>query len=238
MYNITICDDDGKILHELKQMIEADYVDLCVSCIQQLPHYIESLLNGRTALPDILIMDIKWENDELNGIERAVMLQNRFPKLKIIFLTGYIEYATDIFMARPGYFLTKPIQRGKLREAIDRMIEELSKESEQQLVIHSAGEVKVLNPADILYVESNKHEIKISCTDKDVRMWMKLDEILQQLPPSFIRIHQSFAVNAVYIQKFSVDGVQLMNGRILPTSRSRYTKAKEKFFDYLEGKLT
>ena len=63
-----------------------------------------------------------------------------------------------------------------------------------------------------------------------------MDEILSEFPTYFIRIHQSYAVNPNWIKKFAPSGILLINDVFLPVSRSRYTKAKEQFLDFLEGK--
>lgn len=236
MYKITICDDQQEALQELKQIILQEYDNVEVYCVQNLTYYGYALENKQEEIPDILILDIKWKEDDMTGIDWAVKLQKCFPALKIIFLTGYIDYATDIFMARPSYFLTKPVQKEKLREAIDRVMQDLEKETENPLVLQVSGELQVINPSDVLFIESKKHELIIYDMDKENRVWMKLDEILNRLPDSFIRIHQSFAVNASYIKKFSPDGVVLFNDLNLPVSRSRYSKAKNRFLDYLENK--
>lgn len=236
MYNITICDDQQDALEELEHLILQEYNDVEVRCVNDLMRYGQDLESKQEELPDILILDIKWEEDDMTGIDWAVKLQKCFPALKIIFLTGYIDYATDIFTARPSYFLTKPIQKEKLCEAIDRVMQDLEKENENPLVLQVSGELQVINPSDVLFIESKKHELIIYDMDKENRVWMKLDEMLVRLPDSFIRIHQSFAVNASYIKKFSPDGVVLLNDLNLPVSRSRYSKAKNRFLDYLENK--
>lgn len=236
MYKITVCDDQLSSLLEIKRMILQEYKNVEVNCVNDLIYYEEELRSKQESLPDILILDIKWEEDDMTGIDWAVKLQKRFPALKIIFLTGYIDYATDIFTARPSYFLTKPIQKEKLCEAIDRVMQDLEKENENPLVLQVSGELQVINPSDVLFIESKKHELIIYDIDKENRVWMKLDEMLVRLPDSFIRIHQSFAVNASYIKKFSPDGVVLLNDLNLPVSRSRYSKAKNRFLDYLENK--
>ena len=98
MYRITICDDQGDVLDELQQLIMQEFPDMELHCVQDLKEYAKALINQKELLPDIMIMDIQWEQDTSTGIDWAVELQKSFPKLKIIFLTGYIEYAADIFI--------------------------------------------------------------------------------------------------------------------------------------------
>ena len=190
-------------------------------------------------MPDIVIMDIRWgENDDqnLDGIKMSVKLQTLYPKLKIVFLTGFIQYATDIFDARPSAFLVKPINEAKLYETIDKLVNEIRAEKSEALSLQCSGGVVNVRVCDIIYMESNKHELILYLNEGKQHVWMKLEDMMPQLPDFFLRIHQSFAVNANYIQKFGAMKVILVNGKELSISRSRYKNAKEGFFDYLEGK--
>lgn len=236
MYRIAVCDDNTDVLKELEQMLYQEYNKdiICVICIQDLTAYLKLLEDGNETMPDIVIMDICWDEKEKSGIECTIRLQKLFPKLKVIFLSGYLEYVSDIFMAKPSYFLLKPIQKEKLKEAIDISIAEIDEERSQQLVIRYSGDVVILNPTDIIYIESNKHEITIFGMEEERRLWMKMSDLLSRLPNSFIRIHQSYSVNAAFVKKISTEGVELFNDKILPISRRRYTKARNQFFDYLE----
>lgn len=237
MYRIAVCDDNMDVLKELEQMLYQEYNKdiIYVTCIQNLTAYLEALENGDEIIPDIIIMDICWDEKDKSGIECTVRLQKQFPKLKVIFLSGYLEYVSDIFLAKPSYFLLKPVQREKLKEAVDMLIDEVKDEKNQQLVLRYSGDVMLLNPSEIIYIESDRHEVTIYMTEEERRLWMKMDDLLSRLPDSFIRVHQSYSVNAAFVKKISTEGVVLFNDKVLPVSRRRYTKARNSFFDYLEN---
>ena len=237
--HIVVCDDDLQICKEIVATIQKKYPKHSVREIDDLRAYYLKLKQGQESVPDIVIMDIRWDDaDETNaeGIRMSVRLQKLYPRLKIIFLTGFIHYATEIFEARPSAFLVKPVQEKKLYKTLDKVIDEIHREQLEVLSIPSAGGVINVKICDIIYLESNKHELILHLNKEKQHVWMKLDEMLVQLPDYFLRIHQSFAVNANYIQKFGAMNVVLMDGTELSISRSRYKKAKEGFFDYLEGK--
>lgn len=237
--HIVICDDDLQICKEIKTTIHKKYPKYLLSEIDDIGAYYLKLKQGNEEVPDIVIMDIRWDDaDETNaeGIRMSVKLQKLYPRLKIIFLTGFIHYATEIFDARPSAFLVKPVHEKKLYKTLDKVIDEIHRERRGVLSIPSAGGVINVNVCDIVYLESNRHELILHMNKEKQHVWMKLDEMLMQLPDYFLRIHQSFAVNANYIQKFGAMNVVLMGGTELSISRSRYKKAKEGFLDYLEGK--
>lgn len=237
--HIVVCDDDLNICREIKDTIQKKYAGFTIEEKDDIKEYYQQLAEKNEKMPDIVIMDIRWdEKDEENadGITMSVKLQILYPKLKIVFLTGFIQYATDIFNARPSAFLVKPINEAKLYETLDKLANEIRAEKSDVLSLQCAGGVVNVNLSDIIYLESNKHELVLHFNKGNEHVWMKMDEMMSQLPDYFLRIHQSFAVNANYIQKFGAMNVVLMDGKELSISRSRYKKAKEGFFDYLERK--
>lgn len=235
MYRLAICDDEQHVCEELREMILGEYQNrIEIECVNSIESYLSELAEGIRKVPDIAIMDIQWDKAEQNGIDVTIQLQQAYPGIKIIFLTGYMEYATDIFMAKPSYFLVKPIQVEKLKSALEKTMQEIDAEKDTRIVLHISGDVLNLIPADILYVESNKHELLIHCVDGQKHVWMKMDDFLKQTDGIFIRIHQSFAINPRYVKRFSMKDVLMADGRSVAVSRKRFKDAKEQFLDYLE----
>ena len=182
MYRLAICDDEQHVCEKLKEMILHEYQNVFeIECSNSIEQYLSELEEGIKKVPDIVIMDIKWDGAKQNGIDVTIRLQQTYPRIKIIFLTGYIEYAVDIFMAKPSYFLVKPIQVGKLKSALEKTMQEIDSEKDKRIVLHISGEVVNLIPSDIIYVESNKHELLIYCIDGQKRVWMKMDDFLDYL---------------------------------------------------------
>ncbi len=236
--HILVCDDDLQVCREIKETVQEKYSRITIDITDDINDYYEKLKTKKTQIPDIVIMDIRWDEDDdgnSDGIRMSVKLQTLCPRIKIIFLTGFMHYATDIFEARPSAFLVKPVNKIKLYETIDKLMEEIRTEKSDVLSLQCAGGIVNVRVSDIIYLESNKHELILYMNDGEQHVWMKLEEMMSRLPDGFLRIHQSFAVNANYIQKFGAMNVILRNGKELSVSRSRYKKAKEGFLDHLEN---
>ena len=56
---------------------------------------------------DIVFLDIEMPG--INGLEAADLLQSKYPRLNIIFVTGHPEYAYSAHGVHPSGFLSKPI---------------------------------------------------------------------------------------------------------------------------------
>lgn len=139
-------------------------------------------------------------------------------------------------MARPSHFLVKPIRTDKLREALDRVIEEISADRRTQIALCTSEEVVKINPSYVFYIESEKHNLYFHGVNGKKKFRMKMDDCLEIFPDSFIRIHQSYSVNGAYLQSIKGDTAILSDGSNLPVSRKRYKTARQQFLKYLEGK--
>ncbi len=74
--------------------------------------------------------------------------------------------------------------------------------------------------SDILYLEMDKHCVKVHTKDSTVKSWGTLEQEMERLRPyGFTRIHKSYVVNMRYIRKSTSLCVELTGGIILPIGR-------------------
>lgn len=232
MYRIGICDDDEKISEWLGRKIAERYsVEIDRFTVDELKEEIEA----DRALPDILFLDILLGNQ--NGIALAKSIQKRDSHLQIVFITGYVDYISDVFEAQPIYLLLKPIREDKLYSAMEKALEGLEAARQQVLELRLHEKLLRIPFRDIIYVESDGRYLYIHQTAQTERVTMKLSEMLRSLPSSFLRCHQSYVINMDQVKKFSGKTVELQNGDILPVSRSRYQKVKETVLHYYAGRM-
>ena len=67
----------------------------------------------------IIFLDIEMAG--LNGIEAADLLQKKYPKLNVIFVTGHPEYSLSAHEVFPSGFLTKPVDENDIRRALSHL---------------------------------------------------------------------------------------------------------------------
>lgn len=232
MFEIFVCDDDINITEFLKFFIMKhfgdDYRVVTMNRCQELIGMIE--MNER--VPDILIMDINLKDG--NGIETVKHLQELHPKLKVIYLTGIINYATAIFETNPAYFLVKPINENNLSDAITKVSKEIEFEKSDSIVIKTNGSEIILYRKEIMYVESQGRKLVLYMADgKKNEIYEKMDIIQEQLGAAFIRSHKSFLINMKYITERTNKEFYLSDGKVLPISKPNLKDAKIKFISYL-----
>lgn len=66
---------------------------------------------------DIIFLDI--EMPQINGLEAARRLKVRFPQVKVVFVTGYPEYALDAWQTQASDFLVKPVNEQDVRRVLE-----------------------------------------------------------------------------------------------------------------------
>lgn len=236
MINIAICDDDCETVKLLESLLKERYRETVrihtFTTAFSLLTYLQDEAKGEV---DLLLADIEISKD--NGIQVAGRLQTQYPHLKVIFITGYIDYARYIFKADPADFIVKPIDEKRLYEAVDKVLSKMEAESEKMLKINSKGEFIKLRTDDILYIEMIQKIAYIHSVEKETATRKKLGELLEELPHNFVRCHQSYIVNMDKITYFSSEHAELSGGQYIPISRNRYRATREVFMKYLGDEM-
>lgn len=115
-----LIDDEKPALVHLERLIRADGrlepVALCTSAREG----IEWLNKGQV---DAVFLDIGMP--EMNGLEAAEHIQQRYPGIAIVFVTAYSDYAVEAFDLQAIDYLLKPIGPARLQKAIARIVPEL-----------------------------------------------------------------------------------------------------------------
>jgi len=100
------------------------------------------------------------------------------------------------------------------------------REGDGRLFIRCDGEIHVMAPEDILWIESDGDYVRLHSTDKPRFVRMSLHRMLEKLDPAhFVRIHRSTIVNLRHMKKASPAlygeyTVELTNGTKLKVSRT------------------
>lgn len=234
MLRIALCDDQPEVMDELYAVIHA-YIPTAVITkhisLFSLSKYVTEVQKGNV---DIIFLDISFQ--EGNGILEAARLQKLFLNIRIVFITGYVQYAQDIFEVNPTYFLVKPLQKKSILQALEKAVGEVETSRKSCIIINVKGNIHRIMIRDIYYVESERRKIFIHGNGDSIESYyMKLDDFISKAPGVFLRCHQSFAVNMDKICYFSSKHVILFNGKKLLVSQRKYREAKEQFFEYIQG---
>lgn len=158
---------------------------------------------------DACILDI--EMGGVNGLQIANILRDK----AVIFVTAYKEYAVEAFELNAVDYICKPIQRDRLKQAIDRAIERLEKNKQQKRFVQLNSEKgKVLLYFDkINYIavsDSDSRDKIVYQTDGKSTLLKNITfHELQKILPAdqFCRINKREMIAFRIIQYFSNDQI-------------------------------
>jgi len=197
--------------------------------------------------PDLVFLDIQMP--ACSGLEVAASLPS--PRPKIIFCTAYDQYTVDAFELHALDYLLKPVNRARLREAIERVRALSPAESEStvekvnqavrttpaRFLAKRGSKFRVICQPEILYFASEDGLTKLHAQDQQYWMEPTLSDLEKRLDASaFCRISRAAIVNldAVHEVVPLIGGhgeVLLKNGARLEVSRRRLKELMQK----LEG---
>lgn len=86
---------------------------------------------------DIAFLDIQMIG--INGMELAGILREKFPKINIIFTTGYDNYAVDAFKINASSYLMKPITKDAVEKALKDLRYNIEDENSQKIRFQCFG---------------------------------------------------------------------------------------------------
>ena len=82
---------------------------------------------------DIALLDIQMNG--VNGLDFAVLLKHYVPDIRIVFTTGYSQYASDAFAIHADGYIIKPVTREKLEKELNRLTAEPAKKQHAHAAI-------------------------------------------------------------------------------------------------------
>lgn len=111
----AICvDDEELILSRTVSLVKKTEI---FDSVESFTDALEALEYLDAFKADLALLDI--DMPEMGGLELATNIKNKCPGIKIIFLTGYSEYAIDAYAMHATGYLLKPVSYEKLLSEIE-----------------------------------------------------------------------------------------------------------------------
>ena len=159
MIAITV-DDERPMLEQLSQAVKASPDVFSVS---EFTACTEALEWAKKTPVDIAFLDISMRG--MGGMALSEKLLKLRPQCKIIFCTGYSEYAVDAFQMHVSGYLMKPITAEAVQREIDYIKGE--KKLEKKLVIQCFGNFEVFsNGKPLTFRRSKARELLAFLIDR------------------------------------------------------------------------
>ena len=180
--------------------------------------------------PCLIILDINLKSD-LNGTWVGKNILKHDLNTKIIYLTAHDDSETikEIELTNASLFVTKPFKESMLMTNINMVMQQ--NKCSKSIEIFDSRTLHVINPHKVLYIQSEGNYLNIFfCDLPQLIIRKKLVDLIDYLPDSiFLRIHQSFVINTLWVEHADVYNITIKGNKI-PISRS-YKPIVKKYFN-------
>ncbi|BCN31614.1 LytR/AlgR family response regulator transcription factor [Anaeromicropila herbilytica] len=228
---IGICDDRAEDIKNLTETLYGYDASIEIISYQNGDFLLEDCKEQKV-LFDIIFLDIYMPRG--SGIELASKIRDFMADVKIVFVSSSNEHYSDAYDVFAFNYILKPLNKQKLYDVLEHALLLINKERHLQIQFSYKGVNYRVNCKDILYIESRDKKILIhTVSGIELQCYSKLDEIMKQLPKdSFIRCHQSYAVNLAYTKEMN-ENYFCINDIDINISRKYRKESKDKYFEYL-----
>lgn len=199
--------------------------------------------------PQLVFLDIQMPR--ANGFN----LLKKFDSVpfEVIFVTSYDQYAINAIKFNALDYILKPLEIESLQESIKKAVTKIAQnesnslqivnllyslenESNKRIAVHVSDKVKILNIADVIYIEGDGRYCTIFNKDGQKFSTAKILKDFEDYlgnESSFIRVNKSFMVNTSFIKSYSKGEplmVEMVNGIVFEVPRRKKAEILQKLF--------
>jgi len=190
----------------------------------------EALAMAATHHPQVVFLDV--DMPEMNGLELALALTEKYEDIYFVFATAYPDYALQAFELYAYDYILKPFHEERIKKTLRKLQYIIQKpsspksDSEMTIWVENGKERICLCPSDIVYIESNNHRTVIKTADHSYLTWHNINQLKNRLEPcGFYQCHRSYLVNLKHVKEIIQTGrtfqVALQSGEKIPLSRQQ-----------------
>lgn len=233
--HILICDDDLAFAEKIQKAASAFFAARSVQTDTVVCTSAEQVLDlANIASYQLAFLDVRLAN--MNGIKLGRILKNQNPKIVLVYVSAYIEFAPQGYTVSAFRYVLKRDLSTMLPPCLEDVYVELF-HKQKYFLAHIGREVCRIPYDSIYYFQSAGRQVHIFGEDRFSPICMyygKLSELPKQIYDcGFLRISRSDVVNMRYAKKITAYQIQLDNGVQLGVSRRLYATI---YSDYLEWK--
>lgn len=149
---------------------------------------------------ELVLLDVHMPG--LDGTQLAARLRERTRPPAIVFVTAHAEHALTAFELEAVDYLTKPVRRERLQEALQRVAQRLQSrpaapaaDDANVLVISERGRVLRLPLHEVLYLKAEAKYVTLRTSNRSYVLDETLSQLEQRLGDRFIRVHRNALVS-------------------------------------------
>ena len=227
---IAIVDDEKSIRSYLQEKIKQCKYFEEEECEVQCFENGEAFLRTKIEEIDILFLDVEMPG--INGMDLAKKLREEKCNAILVFITAHAQFAIEGYEVSAFRFLMKPIQEEKLEETFFALYKAY-KRSRRKIVLRAGCIEYIFYLNEILYMESMRNRVIVTCKDKQVVIDGPLQAVYEELrEDGFMKTHRCYIVNMDQVAQVTTHMIKFGEDHYVPlskTHKSRFLKELREF---------
>lgn len=227
---VLLLDDEEASLELSRQAITRYVPEEAIHLATTVEEAMDILKSERIGLA---FLDVELKSSD--GFALCQYIHREYPGVKVVILTGHVDYGAKSYDYEPFDFLVKPVDAIRLERTFSRFVHRQKENDSTRLVIETNTGFALLNTDEILYIAKSGNVCQVHCVNGQVhRVVYTLDKLESMLEgQGFFRTYQSYLVPVARIRQVSSTRfgtsyeAHLDDGSVVPVSRSKYAKLKE-----------
>lgn len=186
---------------------------------------------------DVILLDIQMKH--LDGMQTAEKIRKLDEDVAFIFITSTVQFAVQGYLVDALGYVIKPVPYLAFSQLMKKAVRNVSQKQEKTyLTIEVEGGHLRLDTAQILYVESQRHNIMIHAEKGHFLTsgpMKKTEKLL--CSKGFCKCHNAYLVNLRHVTGVLSSSVLLSDGTDLPVSRTYKKAFMDALTDFMGGIL-
>ena len=231
---LAVCEDDKNDLNAVCSLLDAWAAEHGAPLRRKVfQSAAEMLSSARKERFTLYLMDVMMP--EMDGIEAAQEIRGFDNAAEIIFLSSSPSFAYESYGVRALNYLLKPVRQEELFPLLNQL--HLQEQKNMEALTLKTNTVFVRVPyTRISYVEVIRKNIHFHLADgtvHEVAGTLKDLEAALLRRPEFMRVHRSYIVNMLQVERLSYAELRTFRGETLPVSRTAYPQLQKAYMALL-----
>lgn len=195
---VLIVDDEALARSRLRALL-AECTEPRTDVVGEASNAVQAMEQIQRTQCDLLMLDIHMPG--VDGIALASTLREMARPPAVVFVTAYAEHAVHAFELEAIDYLTKPVRRERLQQALQKAQRVLSAGEggdaglPESLIIQERGRSERVALADVIYLKAELKYITVRTADKEHIYDGALSDLEQRYAHLFVRVHRNALVS-------------------------------------------
>ena len=199
---VLIVDDEAHARSRLRTLL-VECTEPRVDVVGEAANAVQAVEQIQRTHCDLLLLDVRMPG--VDGVQLASRLREMGMPPAIVFVTAYAEHAVEAFELEALDYLTKPVRRERLQQALQKVLRArnaaesgaelgISSSGTEHLIIQERGRSERVALSEVIYLKAELKYITVRTTGKEHIFDGALNDVEQRYPHLFVRVHRNALV--------------------------------------------